>query len=98
MDEATANIDSKTDQIIQRIIKTEFSGSTVVTIAHRLNTIIQYDRVIVLSNGEIVDQGTPLALLDRDSVFKELVMELGPENFKKMRNFALDKTLDPILD
>lgn len=98
MDEATANIDGKTDQIIQKVIKTEFSQSTVLTIAHRLNTIIQYDRVIVMSNGSIVDQGTPLSLLDRDSVFRELVMELGEDNFKKMRLYATDRSLDPILD
>jgi ABC-type multidrug transport system fused ATPase/permease subunit len=45
MDEATANIDEKTDSLIQEIIKTEFTGSTVITIAHRLNTIIQYDKI-----------------------------------------------------
>lgn len=98
MDEATANIDGKTDQLIQRVIKTEFSGSTVLTIAHRLNTIIQYDRVIVMSNGCIADQGTPLELLEKPSLFKELVMELGEDNFKKMKEYAQDKSLDPILE
>jgi ABC-type multidrug transport system fused ATPase/permease subunit len=48
MDEATANIDEKTDSLIQEIIKTEFTGSTVITIAHRLNTIIHYDKILFL--------------------------------------------------
>lgn len=98
MDEATANIDSKTDQIIQKIIKTEFRDSTVVTIAHRLNTIIQYDRVVLLNNGEIKDQGSPAEMLERDGLFKDLVMELGEDGFNKMRQFATDHTLDPVLD
>jgi ABC-type multidrug transport system fused ATPase/permease subunit len=98
MDEATANIDSKTDQTIQKIIKNEFKDSTVITIAHRLNTIIQYDRVVVMANGEIVDQGSPAGLLEKEGIFRELVMELGENNFNKMKQFANDLTLDPILD
>jgi ABC-type multidrug transport system fused ATPase/permease subunit len=47
MDEATANIDEKTDQAVQALIKSEFSDTTVITIAHRLNTIIQYDKILV---------------------------------------------------
>jgi ABC-type multidrug transport system fused ATPase/permease subunit len=47
MDEATANIDEKTDQAVQALIKSEFSDTTVITITHRLNTIIQYDKILV---------------------------------------------------
>ena len=98
MDEATANIDSKTDQLIQKIIKQEFKASTVLTIAHRLNTIIQYDRVVVLNNGEISAQGSPAALLDTPGIFQDLVRELGEANFAKMSAFAADHSLDPVLD
>jgi ABC-type multidrug transport system fused ATPase/permease subunit len=98
MDEATANIDSKSDQIIQRLIKSKFSDSTVITIAHRLNTIIQYDRVVVMSDGQVVEQGSPGDLLEREGMFRDLVMELGEENFEKMRQFAADHSLDPVLD
>lgn len=55
MDEATASIDEKTDYILQKMIKTEFKEATVITIAHRLNTIIQYDKILVLLDGKIVD-------------------------------------------
>jgi ATP-binding cassette, subfamily C (CFTR/MRP), member 1 len=98
MDEATANIDSKSDQIIQRLIKSKFGDSTVITIAHRLNTIIQYDRVIVMSDGQVLEQGAPGDLLEREGLFRDLVMELGEKNFEKMKQFAADHSLDPVLD
>mmetsp|Transcript_34036 Transcript_34036/g.33205 ORF Transcript_34036/g.33205 Transcript_34036/m.33205 type:complete len:128 (-) Transcript_34036:41-424(-) len=53
LDEATANIDILTEQKIQELIHEEFKSSTVITIAHRINTIIKSDRVLVLSDGEI---------------------------------------------
>ena len=63
MDEATANIDNKTDQTIQKLITEMFKDSTVITIAHRLNTIMHYDRIFVLGNGELLEEGKPLKLL-----------------------------------
>ena len=63
MDEATANVDYKTDQLIQETIRTKFKHCTVMTIAHRLNTIIDYDRVLVLENGRVVEYDKPDVLL-----------------------------------
>lgn len=59
MDEATSNIDVKTEQIIQKIIQKEFVDSTVITIAHWLNTIIHSDWVLVLHYGEVKEFDNP---------------------------------------
>ena len=64
MDEATANVDHKTDQLIQETIRTKFKDCTVITIAHRLNTVIDYDRVLVLENGRAVEFDKPAKLLE----------------------------------
>jgi len=66
MDEATANVDYKTDCVIQETIRTKFRHCTVITIAHRLNTIIDYDRVLVLENGQVVEYDKPDNLLQNE--------------------------------
>ena len=81
LDEATAAIDLETDDLIQRTIRTEFSECTVITIAHRLNTILDYNRVIVLSLGEIVEFDTPDDLLqNEESVFYGMAKDAGLVN------------------
>ncbi|CAF4927566.1 unnamed protein product, partial [Rotaria sp. Silwood2] len=55
IDEATANIDSKTDDVIQAVLKNKFQDRTVLTIVHRLNTVAQYDRILVLDKGATVN-------------------------------------------
>ena len=73
MDEATASIDYKTEEIIQRAITELLNDSTFITIAHRIKTIINYDKIIILDNGQIVDFDTPKKLLnDKNSLFYKL--------------------------
>lgn len=80
LDEATANIDIVTEQTIQKLINSEFKDSTVITIAHRLNTIINSDRVLVLSYGELVEYDTPRALMDNENTeFYKLLQEIKKE-------------------
>ncbi|CAG9786868.1 unnamed protein product [Diatraea saccharalis] len=67
LDEATANVDAKTDKLIQATIRNKFANSTVLTIAHRLNTVMDYDRVIVMDKGRIVESGHPYELLTQVS-------------------------------
>lgn len=84
MDEATANIDIKTEQIIQKLIHDEFIDSTVLTIAHRLNTVINSDKVLVLSQGEVVEFDDPQTLLeDPESMFYSYAKELKQKEKKK---------------
>ena len=91
-DEATASIDEKTDHIIQKLIKNEFKETIVITIAHRLNTIIQYDRILVLENGYLKEFDTPLSLLKKGtSLFANLIKEYGKAYESKMFMLAENK-------
>ena len=58
-----------TDNFIQRCIKTQFADTTVITIAHRLNTIADYDKLIVMDKGRIIECGSPYELLLRKGMF-----------------------------
>ncbi|XP_065620669.1 ABC transporter C family member 8 isoform X2 [Quercus suber] len=75
LDEATASIDSATDAILQRIIRQEFSECTVITVAHRVPTVIDSDMVMVLSYGKLVEYDKPSKLLETNSSFAKLVAE-----------------------
>jgi len=79
LDEATSAVDLDTDKAIQEIIRgPDFSDVTLLTIAHRLNTIIDYDRIMVLDSGKVVEFDSPQVLLDRkDSQFYGLALEAG---------------------
>ena len=78
MDEATANIDIKTEQVIQKLIHEKFEDATVITIAHRLNTVISSDKVLVLSKGEVAEYDSPKILMeDRSSIFYSFVKKLN---------------------
>lgn len=73
MDEATANIDMKTEDKIQNALKLITEHSTILTIAHRIKTIVNYDRILVMDNGNIAEYDTPDNLLkNKDSLFYEL--------------------------
>ncbi|KAL3645049.1 Multidrug resistance-associated protein 5 [Castilleja foliolosa] len=76
LDEATASVDSATDNLIQKIIRTEFKDCTVCTIAHRIPTVIDSDLVLVLSDGRVAEFDSPARLLeDKSSMFLKLVSE-----------------------
>ncbi|XP_049529374.1 ATP-binding cassette sub-family C member 4-like [Anopheles darlingi] len=100
LDEATANVDPDTDRLIQRTIREQFVDCTVLTIAHRLNTIIDYDRVVVMEGGRAVEFGQPAELLKRPGgVFREIVHATGSneaENLLKMAQSAANRTLSRI--
>ena len=72
LDEATASVDVETDSVVQETIRTNFKDRTIITIAHRLNTIMDSDRIIVLETGEIKEFDTPQRLLDSKGLFWQL--------------------------
>jgi ABC-type multidrug transport system fused ATPase/permease subunit len=92
MDEATASIDEMTDHLIQKMIRDEFHNTTVITIAHRLNSIIHYDRIMILEKGVVAEFDTPYNLLQNPAgYFAKLFKEQGQQFESKMKNLAAQK-------
>ncbi|EDN98254.1 hypothetical protein SS1G_13112 [Sclerotinia sclerotiorum 1980 UF-70] len=68
LDEATSSVDSETDKLMQRIIREVFEGCTILAVAHRLDTIADFDRIVLLGKGEVVETGTFAELMQREGV------------------------------
>uniref|UniRef100_H3CHF1 Multidrug resistance-associated protein 1 n=1 Tax=Tetraodon nigroviridis TaxID=99883 RepID=H3CHF1_TETNG len=77
LDEATAAVDMETDHLIQATIRSQFEDCTVLTIAHRLNTIMDYSRVLVLDKGELVEFASPSNLLAEKGSFYQMAKDAG---------------------
>jgi ABC-type multidrug transport system fused ATPase/permease subunit len=76
-DEATSSVDFETDQKIQQTIVEGFGGKTLLCIAHRLKTIIGYDRICVMDQGRIAELDTPINLYDQGGIFKGMCERSG---------------------
>ncbi|ODN79695.1 hypothetical protein L202_03623 [Cryptococcus amylolentus CBS 6039] len=73
LDEATSSVDPRTDALIQRIIQSQFSNTTIISIAHRLQTVAYYDRILVMDAGKVAEFDSPLDLFDEsESIFRAL--------------------------
>ncbi|KAK0184808.1 hypothetical protein F5146DRAFT_1073739 [Armillaria mellea] len=78
LDEATSSIDFATDAKIQTTIREEFTQSLLLTVAHRLRTVIDYDRLIILDKGRIAEFDTPLRLIQKeDGIFRNMCLKSG---------------------
>lgn len=78
LDEATAAVDVETDQMLQATLRnTVFDNRTIITIAHRINTILDSDRIVVLQQGKVAEFDTPEQLIKSRGLFYELVREAG---------------------
>ncbi|KAJ0181178.1 hypothetical protein K1T71_003263 [Dendrolimus kikuchii] len=92
MDEATANVDPQTDALIQKTIRREFANCTVITIAHRLNTVMDSDRILVMSGGNAMEFDEPYRLLlNPNTLFSFMVKETGESMSKILFEVAKDK-------
>ncbi|XP_031633880.1 probable multidrug resistance-associated protein lethal(2)03659 [Contarinia nasturtii] len=90
LDEATACLDNATDSLLQKIIRERFGGCTVVTIAHRLHTIMDSDRILVMDAGQAVEFDHAHCLLQNENGFlTKLVHETGSENSKYIKDIAM---------
>ncbi|KAF9972815.1 Multidrug resistance-associated protein 1 [Actinomortierella ambigua] len=78
LDEATSSVDMETDELIQRTIRTEFKDRTILTIAHRIKTVMDYDKILVLEKGRVCEFEPPKTLLqNEDSLFYKLAKQAG---------------------
>ncbi|CAF0703154.1 unnamed protein product [Brachionus calyciflorus] len=89
IDEATANVDFKTDAMVQEAIRECFKDCTVITIAHRLHTIIDNDRILCLSQGKVQNFGRPYELIeDESTILHDLVFSLDKQERDKLIEMA----------
>jgi ATP-binding cassette subfamily C (CFTR/MRP) protein 4 len=91
MDEATANVDLETDALIQKTIRHKFADCSVLTIAHRLNTIMDSDRILVMDAGKCVEFASPHELLvkkDEPRIFHGMLKETGKATFDMLKRIA----------
>ncbi|KAF5275656.1 hypothetical protein FQA39_LY06768 [Lamprigera yunnana] len=89
LDEATANVDPQTDAVIQNTIRKKFVDCTVLTVAHRLNTIMDSDRVLVMDSGTMVEFNHPhLLLQNHKSIFFKMVAETGRNMTEQLKKIA----------
>jgi len=78
LDEATAAVDVETDALLQATLRsTVFDNRTIITIAHRINTILDSDRIVVLQQGKVAEFDSPEELIKKRGLFYELVREAG---------------------
>lgn len=89
LDEATSSVSMGIDKQMQKVIGTEMKRCTVVTVAHRLQTVMKSDRMIVMDGGRVVESGSPRELLRRDSALKRLVEESGAEEADRLYRMAV---------
>ena len=81
LDEATSAVDMHTDALIQRSIREEFTDATLLVIAHRLSTIADFDRILVLSDGQVAEFGSPRELWERpQGIFRAMCDESGEKD------------------
>lgn len=93
MDEATANVDPQTDALIQNTIRTKFENCTILTIAHRLHTVMDCDKVMVMDAGCLVEYASPYELLNDlagSKIFYEMARQTGRATFETLSRMATD--------
>jgi ABC-type multidrug transport system fused ATPase/permease subunit len=75
LDEATSAVDTATDRAVQQVLQTEFAGSTLIVIAHRLSTVVDFDCLLVLREGQVVESGSPRQLVAERGAFWDMVCQ-----------------------
>lgn len=88
LDEATANVDLQTDELIVNTIRRKFQNCTVLTVAHRLHTIMDSDKVLVMDNGKVIEYDHPFELIQKQGLFYTMVQQTGKAVAANLTNIA----------
>ena len=91
LDEATASVDRRTDEMLQAALQESFKEGTIIAVAHRLETIIDYDIVMVLGHGHVLEWGSPAKLLTDGGAFANMVSDTGETMSAELRQRAFRK-------
>lgn len=92
LDEPTANVDSRTDELLQEAISKSFADATIIAVAHRLDTVIDYDKILVLGDGRVLEYGSPHELIERNGAFASMVNDTGEEMATTLRMRARNRS------
>lgn len=92
LDEPTANVDGRTDKLLQDAVNRSFQGATIISVAHRLDTIIENDLILVLGNGKVLEYGSPSELISLNGHFTSMVNDTGNEMSNALKKRAMRNT------
>jgi ABC-type multidrug transport system ATPase subunit len=96
--EATASVDQQTERLLLDTLKDAFRGGTVLTVAHRLDTVIDSDYILVMDNGHVAEFGPPGQLVRDDGIFNSMVSDTGGRMSKSLRYIAQKRARTGSLD
>ncbi len=90
VDEPTANVDNRTDKLLQQALRQSFRESTILAVTHRLDTIIDYDLILVIGNGKELEYGSPARLLSNpEGHFTSMVHDCGEKMERELHHRVL---------
>ena len=91
LDEATASVDRRTDQLLHESLHESFQNATILAVAHRLDTVIDHDFILVLGHGKVLEFGTPANLIRSGGMFSKMIEDTGDAMSSDLRRRALAK-------
>jgi ATP-binding cassette subfamily C (CFTR/MRP) protein 4 len=91
LDEATASVDRRTDQMLHDSLHESFGDATILAVAHRLDTVIEHDYILVLGQGKVLEFGPPAELLRSGGTFSKMAQDTGDVMSKDLRQRAFAK-------
>jgi ATP-binding cassette subfamily C (CFTR/MRP) protein 4 len=92
LDEATASVDRRTDQMLHESLHDSFADATIIAVAHRLDTVIDHDYILVLGQGKVLEFGSPAELLRTNGSFSTMVDDTGEISSKDLRQRAFRRS------